>query len=69
MCKGSGQCEHEGLICSVGADGPAQQLVLPQQEALPPHLPSTAAPAEEEKVKAKEEESDDDIGSGMKPLL
>ncbi|XP_007175856.2 60S acidic ribosomal protein P1-like isoform X2 [Balaenoptera acutorostrata] len=54
------------LICSVGAGGPA-----PASGAAPaggPAPSTTAAPAEEKKVEAKKEESeesDDDMGFGL----
>uniref|UniRef100_A0A8C3VK04 Large ribosomal subunit protein P1 n=1 Tax=Catagonus wagneri TaxID=51154 RepID=A0A8C3VK04_9CETA len=55
-----------GLICNVGAGGPA-----PAAGAAPaggPAPATTAAPAEEKKVEAKNEESeesDDDMGFGL----
>ncbi|XP_025222196.1 60S acidic ribosomal protein P1-like isoform X2 [Theropithecus gelada] len=54
------------LICNVGADGPA-----PAAGAAPaggPAPSTAAAPAEEKKVEAKKEESeesDDDMGFGL----
>ncbi|XP_069319798.1 large ribosomal subunit protein P1-like isoform X2 [Eulemur rufifrons] len=54
------------LICNVGAGGPA-----PAAGAAPaggPALSTAAAPAEEKKVEAKKEESeesDDDMGFGL----
>ncbi|MBW02744.1 60S acidic ribosomal protein P1, partial [Eschrichtius robustus] len=54
------------LICNVGAGGPA-----PAAGAVPaggPAPSTTAAPAEEKKVEAKKEESeesDDDMGFGL----
>nr|XP_019598800.1 PREDICTED: 60S acidic ribosomal protein P1 [Rhinolophus sinicus] len=56
----------ESLICNVGAGGPA-----PAGGAAPaggPAPSTTAAPAEEKKVEAKKEESeesDDDMGFGL----